>query len=116
MMIGANWRAWVNIQEYSWGVNVYLIQEFAEGRSRFLQPDGTTMEVLAQEAINTDKVKPTFRLRRDQIQGLVDALAEKGFTANNRRFPQEMDLVRAHLEDMRRLVFDGKGKEGAPGA
>ena len=104
MILGDNWRAWIQVRDYAWAVDVYLIQELTHGRVRFLQPDGSTMEQDANEAVR-DSIKPTFRLKRDQIQALVDGLAEKGFTANNRRFPQEADLIKAHLEDMRRLVF-----------
>lgn len=114
MLLGENWRAWVQIRDYAWTVDVYLIQEFTFGRVRFLQPDGSTREQDSNEAIR-DEIKPTFRLRKDQIQSLVDGLADKGFLPSGRRFQQESDLMRAHLEDMRRLVFKESTRSGDGG-
>lgn len=108
MELGENWVAWVQVRDYAWAVDVYLVQRFGGGRVRFLQPNGTTMEQADDEVVRDD-VSPTFRLRRDQIQALVDGLADKGFTADGRRFPKEMDLMKAHLEDMRKLVFKDNG-------
>ena len=52
--------------------------------------------------------EPSFVLDRGQMQAFMDTLWELGIRPKDRRFEKEAELRAAHLEDMRRLVFDGK--------
>lgn len=100
------WRVYVQEQNYfDRTVDVFLIQDFGGDRYRVLQPDMTTMEMRKDEAVRAGTVKPTFQLLPEQLQALADGLADKGFLPKQRRFAEEITLLRDHLEDMRRLVF-----------
>jgi len=44
-------------------------------------------------------------LEGSTLQAMMDALWEYGIRPKERRFDNEMTLLNAHLEDMRRLVF-----------
>lgn len=51
-----------------------------------------------------------LRVSQSMLQGMMDSLWGKGYRPKYRRFDTEMTLVKAHLEDMRKLVF----KESQP--
>src|SRR5262245_48757752 len=112
MRIGeSSWRAWIREEPFAWGMEVFLFHEFAPGRIRILQPDGSTLERSSYEPLDS-AIQATFRLTREQLQSVADGLAEKGIVPNQRRFAQEIDLMENHLEDMRRLVFKLEAKAG----
>lgn len=58
---------------------------------------------------------PSFEIPREGIRnvtrGLIDGLAEAGFLATTGPQELEMKATRAHLEDMRALVFQRQPKE-----
>ena len=55
---------------------------------------------------------PTFSLKYDEVQALVDQLYQCGYRPSKGVADPSaaLDAVRSHLEDMRRLVFDSAPK------
>ena len=55
---------------------------------------------------------PTFSLKYDEVQALVDQLYQCGYRPSKGVADPSaaLDAVRYHLEDMRRLVFDSAPK------
>lgn len=49
-------------------------------------------------------LKPTFKLRRDQVQALMDELWRVGVRPTDAKGPGELEATKAHLRDMRFLV------------
>ncbi len=47
-------------------------------------------------------------LNQGALQAMADGLAQLGIYAKGRRFDNEMDLMKSHLQDMRALAFEGR--------
>lgn len=61
------------------------------------------------EIRNGDYAEPTMTLDAQLAQSLMDALWDAGLRPTEAKYPQEhVNALRAHLEDMRRLVFEPK--------
>ena len=97
------WRLFLSSREFDRLWQVYLIRDVGNGRNIVLQRDGSTVTKEANFAY--DDISPTFLLTAEQIQAVTDGLAEKGFVPKERRYEAEMGLMKNHLNDMRRLVF-----------
>lgn len=107
-MYFGGWRAQIRERSFDMqGFDVFLYT-VRDQKIIALQPDGSIREFAQHEAVPLDTVKPTATWTREQMQALVDSCAAQGITPDKRRHAQEMDLVQAHLADMRRLVFDAK--------
>lgn len=46
-------------------------------------------------------------LRPEILQGIMDGLWERGVRPKDRRYENELDLMKNHLEDMRRIALKG---------
>ena len=75
--------------------------------------DGTTMHLgqpVTMEAVNLDDpvaLPPTFSLSLQSAQAFMDALWGTGIRPTENGSAGQLDAMKAHLEDMRRLVFEG---------
>lgn len=95
------WNAGIKTEDYGGVVRIQLWRA-VEGGYQILGPDLTVKQIGQGEFYDGP---PTLRLRPEMLQALADALYKHGIHPQERRFSQEMDLVKAHLADMRRLVF-----------
>lgn len=53
---------------------------------------------------------PTMMLPEGVLQGIMEEMWRLGFRPKDIRYEREIDLLNAHLEDMRKLVFMGAEK------
>ena len=51
-----------------------------------------------------DELKPTFKLRRDNVQALMDELYRVGFRPSEQGTTGELGAVRDHLRDIREIL------------
>lgn len=67
-------------------------------------------EVLPTLMPSDGVMNPFLKLTQQDAQSLIDALYEAGMRPSSDCEPKkgELSAVRYHLEDMRRLVFNGK--------
>ena len=79
--------------------DIYLF--YKRDRVTFLIQGDTAVEI--GEGVCPDK--PTLRLGPEELQGLVDALSEKGIKPKQGFIEGKLEATDKHLEDMRRLVF-----------
>lgn len=92
------------------GMSIYLYEDRPEGRF-VVKP--TELEV---EAVDYNReVEPTFRFSEHSgyefLNSLVNALVQCGFKPDEiKAHDKQVEAIKAHLEDMRRLVF----KEALP--
>lgn len=83
-------------------------------RSDLFIVDKSNGRVLAAKPLEYDEVEegnipaPTERLTNGELQTLMDTLWRNGFRPGGNT-PMATDNMKAHLEDMRRLVFEGRG-------
>lgn len=98
------WRVFLTERE-GWrdGWELRAICRGGPGKMRVLYPDQTLREV--EKGVI---VEPFAVLPEESLQSLADVLYAKGFRPKARRYEEEAALLRAHLEDMRRLVFKEK--------
>lgn len=74
--------------------------------------DRVEMKVISEEDGDPwlVEIPPAVRLSNDQAQSILDDLWREGLrpsVQDGRRAEGALDATKAHLEDMRRLVFDG---------
>jgi len=51
-----------------------------------------------------EELKPTFKLRRDNVQALMDELYRVGFSPSEQGTTGELSATKVHLQDMRTIV------------
>lgn len=66
----------------------------------FKQPDDDRKNVMESGVLH---------LEHAALQAMAEGLAQLGIYAKGRRFDNEMDLMKSHLQDMRALAFEGRG-------
>ena len=110
-----NWH--VSIQPQQYGRDYEFWMDLVRGnKAEVLQPDGSMREIGLFTSVNEpDGPKPTAILPRESLGSIMDALWEMGVRPKDRRYEEELDLLREqlaiqtkHLEDMRALVFSGR--------
>ena len=87
---------------------IYLYQKTAQG-TLFLTRKGDTIIHPFNSAVKYEDVY--FAIADDeQLQALADGLADKGFkTTSDSKAEGLLEATRAHLEDMRKIVFKKEG-------
>jgi hypothetical protein len=89
-------KFWVHSNPARRTVDVY------ERRGRFHRAEGELVEIPDMCA----EVKPTMRLMPEEAQALMDGLWDAGLRpVGGAGSAGQLDAVKYHLEDMRRLVF-----------
>jgi hypothetical protein len=89
------------------GYQLYLYRVQHDGKE-FLKADGTAILVKAGALEDVDSIY-FASLTNDQIQTLAEAFANKGIqTQNDHKNAGLLEAQKAHLEDMRSLVFKKK--------
>ena len=85
----------------------YLVEKQEEGRVAVGQPVVMVTEDMAA-VMSYPYHSPTFWLRPEQAQALMDDLFNAGVRPSEMGYPGQLAAVKYHLEDMRRLVFEDK--------
>jgi len=100
-------------------IEVYL-RRYVDGGSEYIESDDGKLtshffkEGHAPVKEDGGPLDPTFRMTDKMFQAIFEALWEFGLRPKSRRFEQETDLMKAHLEDMRRIAFKFlEGRENA---
>jgi hypothetical protein len=87
-------------------VDVALYITTPDGGRDILQKDGLMHHIPPGETIK----EPSLSLSEDQLQAFMDGLWEMGIRPKEVRYERELDLMRGHLEDFRKLVFEKRIK------
>lgn len=101
------WKAYLEYRPDMLGYHLYLMRNTAGGRE-FLTENGTMKIVkLGEQYKNTDKLHFAYFEDDQQLQAIADAISERGVKSNNDHKNEGLlEATKAHLEDMRNLVFD----------
>ena len=105
-----NFKFFINYRDWSANMEVYLVQDDKINNSRVF----VTLEngqFLETQTVIGKEVKPLFvlpfGLADEFMQAMAELLHKHGFKAKGQPVLQnEIDAVKYHLEDMRKLVFD----------
>ncbi len=97
------WEVYLRDLDYAHRVDLMILRR-ENNEIQVLQADGSISKFSDQELVAVD-IPPTAKLRPEMLQAFADALYARGIQPRSRRFQEEQDLLKAHLEDMRRLVF-----------
>lgn len=92
---------WIKIIDkgYKLSQEIYIVRSF-NGRTEILR-DNSWYPV----DVGAIDQKPTLELMPQELQGLADALAEKGIKPQEGFLEGKIEATEKHLEDMRKLVF-----------
>lgn len=71
-----------------------------EGERQYFMATNVTFEPICEG----ETLKPTFSLRKDQVQALMDELYRIGVRPSEQGTTGELEATKAHLKDMRNLV------------
>lgn len=105
--IGGGWKFQVFTDYVVGDTCAVLTRKMENGSREYLGPKGGAI-VAAREETPRDLL---WHLEGQHLQAMMDGLWEVGVRPKDRRYENEMELQRAHLEDMRRLVFKEAGRE-----
>lgn len=83
-------------------INCLLIRRETQGETTVLQPNGTFIRVKSGERIQD----PSFILEYEHLQAILQGLWDGGLRPKDKRYETEIDLLKDHLADMKRLVFE----------
>lgn len=112
------WRAKVGVNEYGHGRALYVSAQRPDGVR--LAVTGLVWTPVERFSVYPPTLQETYEEERDRVgdvtnflQAVVDAAWEAGIKPVQAKAGDgEIGAVRAHLEDMRTLVFDGpEGKK-----
>lgn len=102
-------------------VDIWAFVRRGHNGAAILQPDGTTVEVEANEQLDGGDRKPVLSVPREALDSLMNSLWEMGVRPQGKRYEEETKLLREvlttqgkHLEDMQQLVFEER-RETAKG-
>jgi len=71
-----------------------------EGERQYFMATNVTFEPIAEG----ETLQPTFSLRRDQVQALMDEMYRIGVRPTEQGTAGELEATKSHLKDMRNLV------------
>lgn len=101
------WKVQIQYQPWSMYNRIYLIRSLPEGRS-LLTHDGTIKGFKKGGQPSNDDY--FAEMDDEQLQAFADALANHGVkTVNDHHNAGLLEATKAHLEDMRTLVFKKGG-------
>jgi hypothetical protein len=114
----SEWK--VKIERPVWGdvLDLYLFRHVAEGEVELMSQDSSGQQIIVRiktyETI--DKIKPTLRIGGRESNEILKAFAEAAqnqgvATDQDAKIAGLLEATKAHLEDMRRLVFKPLGSE-----
>lgn len=87
-------------------IDCLLALRDSHGFLAVLQPDGQFVRLKAGESIP----KPSLVLQSEHLRAIFQGLWDGGFRPKDRRYESEIDLLKDHLQDMKRLVFERRVK------
>lgn len=87
-------------------VSVALYQVNHDGSRDLFQKNGECVRVPPGEAIK----EPSFTFSPDHLQAFMDGLWEMGVRPKEVRYERELDLLKDHLSDFKKLVFERRIK------
>jgi len=106
--LSTGWQVCIEPRDYQDHFALVIYRKMKNGKTHVLNKDMTTIETIS-ENMPIDPNKCEIKLSPEILQALCDSLDEFGIHPKSRRYKKEVDLMKYHLEDMRRLVFR-KGK------
>jgi len=87
-------------------IDIYIDRPLhKDGKFQQIYIDKENGDFAVKEIDGNKEVKPSLTLPETVLIALFNALWEKGYRPENKRYEREADLLKAHLEDMRKLVF-----------
>jgi len=97
----SEWDIAIEESVYREATKIFIFRKTqVDGKDQLLQADGT-IKLVGPADLDPE---PTMRLTDGMIQGLFNALWDRGHRPKDRRYEKELDLMRNHLEDMRKIV------------
>lgn len=92
------------------GMDIYIYRPLCRGKTQIVKPIALELEEIGE---GTNPAAPTLRLNRfegeELLKSFAEACDERGIkTDNDHKIRGLLEAKEAHLQDMRRLVFEEK--------
>ena len=101
----SGWRVSIESRDYqdAFALRIYRFRD--DDKVEILQNDLETVQTVSRHDSKVYDDKSEILFSPQILQAICNALDSYGFHPQDRRYQKEMDLVKSHLEDMRKLVF-----------
>ena len=88
------------------GIDCLLFSQENSGHRSVMNPNGSFTRL----PVGDPAKSPSMTLSYTQLQAIMDGLWERGVRPQDRRFDNEVTLIKDHLNDLKRLVFERRIK------
>lgn len=96
----------VSPNTFTFQEDIYFVYHNSDGTKSIARP---VELVFDKTEFNNMKIEPTLRVDSHTLQQLFDNMNKKGFKSSDKSFVEgELLATKTHLEDMRKLIFNGK--------
>lgn len=88
-------------------VDIYLTRRLSTGKWEYAEP--IPPPIISDGGVGLE-IRPFMTLDAHTVQKLMDALSQQGYKPDAQaKLEGELEATKRHLEDLRKLLFEGKG-------